>query len=236
MKKISVIVLVVLALLMAGIAEAAPKKKRTRNANRIGPYAGAIVSMTSYSTEQDLNEENVINFFEQQGIPFSNVVESTDDSDIGYEAVFGYRFHRYFAAELGLLQVGELESRLTGDFGPPDATVPGYVSFEYGFGGPVFSAIGILPLNDKFEFYARGGLLFAGADRSVKVVIDGDGTNLGGTKGDSSDFVYGAGFQYHVNVMFSIRTEYMLFKDVGDPNTTGTEDLSNIGLGLVVRF
>ncbi len=236
MKKISVIVLVITALLMAGLAEAAPKKKRTRNANRVGPYAGVMASMTSYTSEQDINEAGIISFFAQQNIPFTNTVKTTDDSDFGYEAVFGYRFNRYVAAELGLLQVGEVENRLTGDFGPPGNTLPGYVSLDYKFGGPVLAAVGFLPLNDKFELFARGGVLFASSDRDVIVNIDGESTNLGGTRGDSTELVYGAGLQFHVNVMFTVRAEYMIFRDVGDPNTTGTESLNNMSLGLIVRF
>ena len=236
MKKISVLVLVVAALLMAGIAEAAPKKKRTRNANRIGPYAGAMVAMSSYTSEQEINEPAIISFFAQQNIPFTNTVKSTDDSDLGYEALFGYRFNRYIAAELGLLQVGEVENRLTGDFGPPGATVPGYVSLDYQFGGPVLAAMGFLPLNDRFELFARGGVLFASSDRDVKVHIGGESSNLGGTRGDSTELVYGGGLQFHVNVMFTVRAEYMFFQDVGDPNTTGTESLNTLGLGLLVRF
>jgi opacity protein-like surface antigen len=236
MKKVPVILLVAMALLMAGIAEAAPKKKRTRNANRVGPYAGAMVNMSSYTTEQDIDDQGVIDFFAQQGIPFSNVSETSDDSNMGYEAVFGYRFNRYIGAELGLMKAGEMKSKLNGDFGPPGSTVPGYLSIDYSFSGPVFSVIGILPLHDKFEFYGRAGLLFAGADRNIKVRIGDDVTNLGGNRGDSSDLIYGGGMQYHINVMFTVRAEYMMFRDIGDPQTTGVEDLNNIGLGLIVRF
>ena len=111
MKKISVVVLVASSLLIAGISEAAPKK-RTRNANRIGPYAGALISQTTYSSDQGINEQAVINYIESQGVTFENVRTTSDDSDIGYEAVFGYRFHRYMAAELGLLQVGDRPRRV----------------------------------------------------------------------------------------------------------------------------
>jgi opacity protein-like surface antigen len=195
-----------------------------------------MVAMSSYSTEQDIDDEGVINFFDQQGIPFSTVSETSDDSNLGYEAVFGYRFNRYVAAELGLLKGGEMKSQLNGEFGPPGSTVPGYLSIEYSFSGPVFAIVGVLPLNDKFEIYGRAGMLFAGSDRNIKVRIGDDVTNLGGNRGDSTDVVYGAGMQYHINVMFSLRAEYMMLKDIGDPQTTGTEDLNNIGIGLIVRF
>ncbi len=52
MKKISVIVLVALSVAFAGYAEAATPKKRTRNANRIGAYGGALVGYSNYSGDQ----------------------------------------------------------------------------------------------------------------------------------------------------------------------------------------
>jgi len=235
MKKFSVIVLVVSSLLIAGMAEAAPKK-RTRNANRVGPYAGALISQTSYTGDQAINEQAVIDYLEGQGVTFNNISTETEDTDIGYEAVFGYRFNRYVAGEFGLLKVGELTNTIRGDYNDGTGVVPASVSFTFSFGGPVIAVVGILPLGDKFEFYARGGVLFASADRDATARIDGDGQQLGGIKGDSSEFVYGIGATYHINVMYSIRAEYMRFPEVGDPGSTGTEELNNIGIGLIVRF
>ena len=52
MKKLSVILLVVSSVAFAGFAEAATPKKRTRNANRIGPYGGALVGYSNYTGDQ----------------------------------------------------------------------------------------------------------------------------------------------------------------------------------------
>jgi OmpA-OmpF porin, OOP family len=237
MKDVSVILLVVSSLLLAGMAEAAPKK-RTRNANRVGPYAGALISQTSYTGDQNINEQQVINYLEQQGVTFDNVTTETEDTDIGYEAIFGYRFNRYIAGEFGLLQVGDLTNTIRGDYdaGTGAGIVPASVSFKYNFGGPIIAVVGILPLGDKFELYGRAGVLFASADRDATARIDGDGQQLGGIKGDSTEVVYGIGASFHINVMYSIRAEYMRFDEVGDPSTTGTEDLNNISIGLTVRF
>ena len=137
----------------------------------------------------------------------------TEDTDIGYEAVFGYRFNRYVAGELGLLQVGDLTNTIRGDYdaGTGAGIVPASVSFKYNFGGPIIAVVGILPLGDKFELYGRAGVLFASADRDATARIDGEGQQLGGIKGDSTEIVYGIGASYHINVMYSIRAEYMRF-------------------------
>ena len=43
--------------------------------------------------------------------PLPNLKVGTDNTDINYQASFGYRFNRYIAGELGLAQYGKLESK-----------------------------------------------------------------------------------------------------------------------------
>ena len=169
MKKITVIVLVVLSLGFAGFTEAATPKKRTRNANRIGPYAGALVGYSQYSGNQDENEQNLVDILENSRYPHMEITTSTEDTDIGYQALFGYRFHRFFGAELGLAQFGELKStaKTEMDFGDGRGYVPTSVSLTFTAGGPMLSAIGILPLGERFELFGRLGYLFTSSERSL---------------------------------------------------------------------
>ena len=60
MKKLSVILLVVVSFAFAGFAEAAKPKKRTRNANRVGAYGGALVGQSSFAGDQTENEAGLI--------------------------------------------------------------------------------------------------------------------------------------------------------------------------------
>src|SRR5215510_3514225 len=166
MKKIPVIVLVVVSLLVAGLAEAAPKK-RTRNQNRIGPYGAGFVGMTSYKGDQSGNEQDLENLLTQSGNPFQNLHTATDDSDFGFQVTFGYRFNRYVAGELGLVQYGKLSSSSSADldFGDGNGFVPTNVQLNFTVGGPLISVVGMLPIQDKFELHARVGYLFASAER-----------------------------------------------------------------------
>src|SRR6185436_10395979 len=102
MKKIAVILIVVLGVGFGSFTEAATPKKRTRNANRIGPYAGALVGYSEFSGNQDENEQFLIGILDGSGNPYQNLTSSTENTDIGYQALFGYRFHRFFSAEFGL--------------------------------------------------------------------------------------------------------------------------------------
>jgi len=234
MKKVSVIVLVVVGLMFAAYAEAAKPKRRTRNANRIGPYAGALISMNSYPGDQSGAEADLESTF--NGVTTRDLRIGTDDQDMGFAAQFGYRFTRYFAAEFALAQYGDLRSDAHADIDLGAGFVPASINLNFHTGGPMVSAIGILPINDKFEVYGRAGLLFASSEREFVIKVDGDTSSFGTSKGESTEVVLGLGIAWHVNQMFSVRAQYEKLDKVGDPGKTGTEDINSASLGLVVRF
>lgn len=236
MKKLSVIVLVVLSLTFASLAEAAKPKKRTRNANRLGAYGSAFIGQARYTGDQSGLEQDLFDFFSNGNSPSRNVAVSSEKEDIGFQAIFGYRFNRYFAAELGLVSFGELSSTVRGEIDQGDGFVPASVKFAFNVGGPLFSAVGVLPLGEKAEIYARLGYLFSSAEREISLRVDGQNGGANSVKGDSQDPVYGIGFAYHVNQVYSIRAEYQKIDSVGQNGRTGTEDLNVIGIGLLIRF
>src|SRR5262245_51850042 len=121
--KYSVILLTALGLAFASAAQAAPKK-RTRNQNRIGPYGAAFIGQTGETSEQTANEEAPENILTINEIPFQNLTSDTEDTDIGYQATFGYRFHRFFSFELGLVQYGEMISKANAELDLGEGFVP----------------------------------------------------------------------------------------------------------------
>jgi opacity protein-like surface antigen len=234
MKK-TVVLLSVLGLVLAAVAEAAPKK-RTRNANRVGPYGVGLAGYADYSSDTSEDEQVLIDSLEGQGVPFQNVTASSKTNDIGYQATFGYRFNRYMAAELGLVQIGDLSTKASGDLDFGDGFVPVDLSLKFSAGGPLFSFIGILPINDSFEAYGRVGYMFTSTEREIRSRVDGQSGGFGAAKGDSQDLVYGVGAAFHFNQVYSLRLEYQQYGEIGDDSSSGSEDVSVIGLGLVVRF
>ena len=236
MKKISVIVLVVISLAFAGMAEAAKPKKKTRNANRVGAYGSMLVHQVRYTGDQSELEQELSAFLMNQNAPTRNVSTSTKNTDVGYQATFGFRFTRYFAAELGLVQYGELSSSVNGEIDQGTGFVPASVKLAFTVGGPVVSAVGILPLNDKAEFFGRVGYLFASSDRSLTTRLDGQNGGSNSASGDSQNLVLGAGFAWNVNQVYSIHVEYQKIDKVGQKSRTGTEDMTVLGVGLLVRF
>jgi len=98
------------------------------------------------------------------------------------------------------------------------------------------SAVGILPINDKFEVYGRASLLFASTEREYIIKVDGDTSSFGTAKGESTEVIFGLGAAWHVNQMFSVRAQFEKLDEVGDPSKTGTENITSASIGLIVRF
>jgi len=236
MKKLSVIVLVVVSLTFAGFAEAAKPKKRTRNANRVGAYGSLLVGQARYTGDQSSLEQELVDFFANREDPTRNIRVSSETENIGFQATFGFRFNRYFAAELGLVQFGELSSTVRGDIDQGEGFIPANVKFAFNVGGPMISAVGILPFGEKAEAYARLGYLFASSEREISARVDGQNGGATSAKGDSQEPVLGIGFAYHFNQVYSMRAEYQKINSVGQQDRTGTESLNIIGLGFVIRF
>jgi hypothetical protein len=239
MKKSLVIVLAGLSLLFAGYAEAAKPKKRSRSASRIGAYGGALIGQTTYSANgAEAIAADLEDTLNDVGVANQNLTSGVEDTDIGYQAMFGYRFHRYFAAEFGLAQFGSMDVTASADvdFDDGEGFVPTRLKVSYAVGGPMLSVVGILPLHDKFELFGRLGYLFASTRQEFSASIDGQNAGSGNVKGDSQDPVYGVGFSFHINQVYSIRGEYQQIDSVGQPSRTGEEDLKVFGVGVIVRF
>jgi OmpA-OmpF porin, OOP family len=235
-KKISVVLLAVIAVGFAGLADAAPKK-RNRNANRVGPYGMGALGYSSWTGDQSAAEDFVVSEFEDNGIPGEDVTLKTEENDVGYNITFGYRFSRYFAAELGLAQFGSVETTGRADAETEDGTVPVGIKLGFSAGGPMLSAIGILPLNEKFELFGRLGYLFTSSERELTSRVDGQaGALFGSIKGDSQDVVLGVGASYNVNQVYSVRLEYQQIDKLGESDTAGEEDVNVISVGMLMRF
>lgn len=236
MKNVSIVMLVTAAFAFATLADAAPKK-RTRRADRTGPYAMGALGQSSWTSDQSQAEQFVVDTFTgDDRFTARNISVSSDDSDIGYNATFGYRFTRYLAAELGLVQFGSVESTGNGEMDFGDGFVPVTIKVAFSAGGPMVSGLGILPINEKFELFGRVGYLFTSSRRQISSRVDGQRNGSGGPRGDSTDLVLGAGAAWNFNQQYSARLEYLKLDEIGDASATGEEDLNVISLGFSVRF
>ena len=108
-------------------------------------YGAAFVGQTMYTGDQSANEQALEDILINNDIPYQNLTSETEDKDIGYQASFGYRFHRFFSFEIGLVQYGEMLSKANAELDLGAGFVPAKVSLGYRVGGVLFSGIGVLP-------------------------------------------------------------------------------------------
>jgi opacity protein-like surface antigen len=95
----------------------------------------------------------------------------------------------------------------------------------------------ILPVNDKIELFGRLGYLLTSAEREVSSRVDGRRGNLfGSIKGESQDVVLGLGAAYNVNQRYAVRLEYQQIDTLRQRTATGEEEVSQISVGMVIRF
>ncbi|HET7812009.1 MAG TPA: outer membrane beta-barrel protein [Steroidobacteraceae bacterium] len=234
MNKFPVLSLVVLGLCCASLADAAPKRKAGQN--REGPYAFGVAGMTLYGGSHAGEEQLLRDILTDNGVDYQNLTSSTDDSDLGYGIGVGYRFSRFFAAEITFAQYGEMSTEASAelDFGEGEGFQPADLELTVKNSGPVFSAVGILPLNEHFELFARAGLMFSSFSRGIVWHINGQ--NLSGTaRSDDQVPVYGVGASWNISKVYSLRAEYQLMSDVGDDGF-GAQDVNFAGVQFSMRF
>jgi hypothetical protein len=238
MKKSPLLVFLSLALAGTGMAEAAtPKKPPPYNQNRIGAYAVGAVGITSYGGDQTSTEDFLLDFM-TQGNPAQNLEVGTEDGNLGYGAHFGYRFHKYFAAEIGLVKYGDLITTSSGEvdydtFGTGFVPAKGELSFTAG--GILMSALGVLPIGSKVELFGRVGYLFTSAEREYLVKSESSVLINGRVRSDTQEVVYGIGMGFNFNQVYALRAEYQVADGVGEGGV-GSEDLTFLSLGLQIRF
>lgn len=238
MKKSPVMVFLSLALAGAGMAEAAtPKRPPAYNQNRIGAYGIGAVGITSYGGDQTATEDVLLDFM-TQGNPAQNLEVGTEDGNLGYGAHFGYRFHKYFAAEIGLVKFGDLVTTASGEvdynsFG--NGYVPAKGEFSFTAGGILMSGVAVLPIGTKVELFGRVGFLFTSAEREYFVKSESTTLIAGRLRDDTQEVVYGVGVGFNFNQVYALRAEYQVADGVGT-GAVGSEDLNFLSLGLQVRF
>jgi OmpA-OmpF porin, OOP family len=143
----------------------------------------------------------------------SGAIESDDQ---GFKIFGGYRFNSNFAMEITYIDLGE--AKYAGSF----------------FGTPVvggslettvanFSAVGILPLNQTFEFFGKVGF-FAWEQKARDTT---GGVPFSG-KDDGTDLSIGLGASLNLTRNVALRLEWERFK--------AADDIDFLSLGVAFRF
>jgi OmpA-OmpF porin, OOP family len=142
---------------------------------------------------------------------------SVDGKDTAFKIFGGYQFTPNLAAEAAYVDLGE--TTYSGTFGGAPVT-GGKVEIS-GFN---ISAVGILPINEKFSAFGKIGIFIWEADAS-----DTTGGAAFSASDDGSDLSFGLGASYAITPTLSLRAEWERF-DSADA------DADLLSIGVAFRF
>lgn len=161
------------------------------------------------------------------GIPATSELDDTGDA---WNVQVGYRFNRYVGMEVGYTNFGKADyvAEITN-------TTQDY-SVRYVSSGTSISALGFLPLGERFDIHGRAGYLHADTRvrERLEDVSTGDFVSQE-FKASSNELFAGVGAAWNISPGFSLRVEYQKFFDVGDEDQTGEQDIDMVSFGVLFR-
>ena len=142
---------------------------------------------------------------------------SVDGTDTAFKIFGGYMFNRHFGLEAAYVDLGE--ASYSGNFiGLP--VTGGRVEVS----GVNISALGALPIGERFSVFGKIGLFMWDAEAS-----DTTGGVPFSAQQDGTDLSFGIGLGYHFTRSLGVRAEWEMF-------TTDDADSNLISVGLLWRF
>ena len=142
---------------------------------------------------------------------------SVDGTDSAFKIFGGYMFNRHFGLELAYVDLGE--ASYSGNFvGLP--VTGGRVELS----GVNISALGALPIGERFSLFGKIGLFMWDAEAS-----DTTGGVPFSAQQDGTDLSFGIGLGYQFTRNLGVRAEWEMF-------TTEDAESSLISVGLLWRF
>jgi opacity protein-like surface antigen len=176
--------------------------------------------------------ENLVAFFEANGITVLDSTADIDDSDTGLGLGGGYQLNDHFALEFAYVDLGSATYDFTATLEDEDGNQANAdVEFESSADGPVFSALGIWPIGERFSVFGRAGFSLLNAKGTARVTID-DQAGRDSQESQKFDPMFGIGAEYNIGKHFAVRLAWDRYLDVGTSNTTGDIDSDVISLGV----
>ncbi len=186
-----------------------------------GLYLGGFVGQSSF----DVPEMD-------SGFDFN-----VDDSDTAFKLIGGYQFSEYFAVELGYVDLGEFSFNYDDSVTEPEYQYSMSMKVSGAVDGLTLAVVGILPLNEQVNLYAKVGMF------SWEGEVSGSGqyqySDIYGTNDsdyfseepvtdDDNSAFYGLGLSYQLSQL-SLHAEYEMYDLDGD-------DVSLLSIGATYHF
>jgi opacity protein-like surface antigen len=201
-----------------------------------GFYVGADIGQISADIDKGDLDSLVNDALEFEGLTLEGSSD-LDDSDMTYGLTVGYKFMPYFAVEGQYLDLGEAKYTVGGEiFEGPEFLGTADVSTSINSSGFALSVLGILPIQEVWEVYARLGMYFGDTEADLSAAADGDIVLSGSESKSEEEFFYGIGGGYTFNETWNVRVEYTIFPDIGDKDLTGEADVDRLVIGVNYMF
>jgi hypothetical protein len=219
----------------------------------LGFYVGVNGAHTKKNSDSfnDAIADNIYAAFSDPSLQFGpNVTRvsgtsSVKDSDNVYGFLGGWRWRPNLAFELGYLDLGDTKFRSHDNIhvafintaGNPDSSdEPGSTGLRAGTTGIALSALGIWPVNYRFELYARAGVVFATNRITESITTTNFGAVSVSDSKSSTDYLAGVGASLSFLDIYQARLEYTRVFKAGDGNFVPEADVDMISLGMTVTF
>ena len=218
----------------------APGMKPTPTADA-KPYKSGFYIVTDLGiTEPSVGKSDgfLVSFSNFPGLIFHLRPRSltADDAGVGGSVALGYRINRYFAAELSYADFGDVDVEehyvlgpIDSPFFPPIPRIDIEVDLTSRIVGPSAGVLGILPVTDEFEFFARAGVLLADHEvaRSPGDRAASDADEL---------FVWGTGFDVELSDRWAVRVAYENVESLRKTSYTGPIRIERFAFGVSYDF
>lgn len=194
-------------------------------------FVGFAGESSASGNSQSQMDENLVAIFASVGLDVVDVNSTLDDSDTGFGLAGGYQLNDHFAVEFAYVDLGSLDYRASTTVSDGVDAADADVGLESSAQGPVVSALGILPIGERFSLFGRVGLSFLNAEGTARIAFDGI-SQRASQSSQKSDPVLGVGAELSLSKHFAIRLAWDRYFDVGTEDVTGDVDADLITLGV----
>lgn len=173
---------------------------------------------------------------------------SLDDSVSVWGVQLGYRWGKFFATELGYAKLGEASYRLpmlvnvtATELSSGLSVTDQFVAeraMQFTSAGPTISALGMLPIGERFDLHLRAGIYLADTRVTNRIRdVEFNNGNVYHNRVDASqtELYAGIGGAWNINESVMLRAEYQRFLDVGDDEKTGESDIDVFNLSVLFK-
>ena len=190
--------------------------------DRTGFYFAADAGVSSFDISKNDVDELVFLTFNESGLDVLAGESTLDDEDTAFGVTLGYRFAPFMAVEASYLDLGQAEYKASGLVTDGVSTAAVDLGLTAESSGPALSLLGMLPINEAWDVYARAGVFFADTQQAVRATVDGFSVSDSLSE-SSEEFLWGVGTGYTFGEQWTVRLDYQQIQDVGNEETTGKQ-------------